>query len=201
MPDPKSLIPEQHTGVAKEVHHEVSASSEAEAALIFARAKERLRSVTRWAHTAEGASAKFMLSDRGGNALTRPAEQGDLVRIDLPAPGRASDSGYDWVVLDTVQEGMDDEGYPWIVLTTRPTTDPTTPGDDTAHFFNEGSTGTFVIRQRGRVVEGSHYGRNELPNTDGNLIDKARAVMVTAGAYLGLSDVQWSHLVKGLLSE
>jgi hypothetical protein len=32
-------------------------------------------------------------------------------------------------------------------------------------------------------------------------MDKARAAVVTAGAYLGMSDVQWSNLVKGLLQK
>ncbi len=202
MPDPTSLIPPQKSGIAKEVHHDLTAGSPQEASDIFNRAKTRLRSVNEWAYTAEGVSAKFLLCDAGGNALSRPARQGDIVRIDLPGPHRASDSGYDWVVLDTVEEGADEEGNPWIVLTTRPTTDPTTDkNDDTAHFFSDASTGTFVIRQRGLRVEGSHYGRNELPNTDGSLMDKARAAVVTAGAYLGMSDVQWSNLVKGLLQK
>ena len=203
MPDPNSLIPEQHTGVAKEVHHHITATSPEDAAVIFDRARARLLQVNEWAHTADGPSAKFLLCDDGGNAISRAARQGDLVRIDLPAPGRKSDTGFDWVRLDPVAEGLDDDGEPWIVLTTRPTADPAAPpaAEDTAHFFSEASTGTFVIRRRGTRVEGSHYGRNELPNTGGSLLDKARAVMVTIGAYLGLSDVQWNNLVKGLLDQ
>jgi hypothetical protein len=200
MPDPNSLIPPQRSGIAKEVHHDITAGSAGEAEAIFRRASARLRQVNEWADTAEGVSAKFLLCDAKGNGISRAAQQGDLVRIDLPGPQRASDSGYDWVVLDRVEEGVDDQGDPWIVLCTRPTTDPTTAeNNDTAHFFSDASTGTFVIRRRGLRVEGSHYGRNELPNTDGSVLDKARAAVVTAGAYLGLSDVQWSNLVKGLL--
>lgn len=197
--NPETLIPEQRKGIAKEVHHVTEAASEAEAARIFQAAKDRLLHVTTWASTAEGVSAHFLLCDKSGHMLDRPARQGDLVRIDLPAPHRATGSGYDWVTLETVQEGIAEDG-PWFVLTTRPASDPTNQDADTAHFFAEGSTGTFVIRQRGSIVSGDHYGRNELPNTDGGLLDKARALLVTTGAYLGLSDVQWNNLVKGLIA-
>ena len=202
MVHPESLIPEQHTGISKEIHQHIDAASTEEADELFKKVKGRLVEVNAWAHTAEGTSAKFLLCDYEGNPLNRSAQQGDLVRIDLPGPHRSSDSGYDWVILDLVSEGVDVDGSPWIVLRTRPTSDPQAvkSDDETAHFFSDASTGTFVIRRRGLRVEASHYGRNELPNTDGSLLDTARAVLVTAGAYLGLSDIQWSNLVEGLLS-
>jgi hypothetical protein len=200
--NPESLIPEQKTGVAKHVQHTTETDSVEQAREVFLRAKQRLLQPGTWASTAEGISARFLLYDASGRTvLDRPAQQGNLVRIELPAPNRASGSGSDWVKLDTVKDGEDEEG-PWVVLTTRPTDDPTVAEDDTAHFFSEDSTGTFLIRQRGTTVTGDHYGRNELPNTEGgSLLDKARAVLVTTGAYLGLSDVQWSNLVKGLISK
>jgi hypothetical protein len=202
MANPESLIPAQHTGISKEIHEHIQAVSLEEADAIFNKAKARLLEVNTWAHTAEGTSAKFLLCDSAGHALSRAAQQGDLVRIDLPGPHRSSDSGYDWVILDKVAEGIDEHHNPWAVLSTRPGPDPTAEAvdDETAHFFSDTSTGTFLIRKRGLRVEGSHYGRNELPNTDGSVLDTARAMLVTAGAYLGLSDMQWSNLVKGLLS-
>jgi hypothetical protein len=199
MSAPEQLIPEQHKGIAKEVHHEVTAANKEEAEAIYRQARERLLKVNEWAGTAEGVSARFLLCDSSGNAVDRLAQQGDLVRIDLPGPHRSSGSGFDWVILETVKEGQGAEG-PWIVLTTRPAPDPFVEASEgTAHFFAEGSTGTFLVCQKGNTVEGTHFGRNEMPNTDGSLMDEARAVLVTIGAYLGLSDVQWSNLVKGLL--
>ncbi len=200
--NPETLIPEQREGVAKELHHTNDADSEAEAQRIFERAKKCLLQPAMWASTAEGISAKFLLYAANGETIPgRPAQSGDLVRIDLPGPHRASAGGYDWVRLENVVEGIDDGGASWISLTTRPIADPEAAHEGTAHFFAAGSTGTFIIRLLGSRVEGHHYGRNELPNTEGGtLLDKARAVLVTAGAYLGLSDVQWGNLVKGLIS-
>ncbi len=200
MTDPQTLLPRQHEGVAKEVHHHLRAESEAASIAAFERAKERLRNVNAWAAITEGVSASFQLCDGSGKPLQRPAEEGDLVRIDLPAPGRAGGSGYDWVQLSTVQEGEGEEG-PWIVLTTKPVPDPTVKDPDTAHFFDTESTGTFIIQRKDLRIEASHYGRNEQPNTgEGGILDKARALLVTIGAYLGLSDMQWSNLIKGLLA-
>ena len=106
MNQPESLIPEQHTGISKEVNEHADTASLQEAELLFSKAKARLLDVNNWAKTAEGTSAKFLLCDRDGKALNRTAQQGDLVRVDLPGPHRSSDSGYDWVVLDLLSEGV-----------------------------------------------------------------------------------------------
>jgi hypothetical protein len=195
----EELIPHQQEGGEKHSREMRNASSEAQALLLFDRAKTRLLDVNRWHELTQGPSACFVLSDAGGHTLQRLAREGDLVRIDLPGPHRASASGYDWVVLDAVREGEDEEG-PWAVLTTRPAPDPAAPEQGAAHFFSDKSTGTFIIRKRGAMVSADHYDRNISANTaGGRLLDKARALLVSAGASLGLSDLQWSKLIKGLL--
>lgn len=199
----ESLIPEHQEGIAKKTHESAELTNVSEARQLFMLAKDRLLNVSQWQRIADGASGHFLLTDQNGKPLYRPAQQGDYVRINLPAPGRASEneSGYDWVILDIVKEGEDEEG-PWIVLNTRPSPDPTKPDNDTSHFFSGKSSGTFVIRHCGKRVEAFHYGRNEQPNKEGeNLIDKVRDIAVAIGAFLGLSDVQWSNLLKGFLSQ
>ena len=195
---PETLIPEQHQGIHKELHEVAEFPEESAAGAAFQTAKARLLNVNGWTETAVGESAEFRLCDTGGEPLTRSAAEGDLVRIRLPGAKRP-DGIYDWVRLASVREGVDADGCPWILLTTQPVADPQEPSADTAHFFDDGSTGTFIIRLNGTQVEGNHYGRNELPNTDGGILEKARALVVTIGAYLGMSDVQWRNLVKGLL--
>lgn len=195
---PETLIPEQHNGIHKELHEVAELDDAAAAAAVFETATARLRNVNGWTRIAAGESAVFQLCDSSGQPLERDAQQGDLVRVRLPGAKRP-DGTYDWVQLAQLREGEDPEGHPWIVLTTRPVADPTVPDEDTAHFFDDGSTGTFIIRQSGNRVEGAHYGRNEQPNTDGGLLEKARALVVTIGAFLGMSDVQWRNLVRGLL--
>ncbi len=195
---PEDLIPEKHKGIHKELHEAAEHGDEQAAAKAFETAKSRLRKVNRWAQVSDGDSATFQLCNGAGKPLERAAEQGDLVRVRIPGANRP-DGVYDWVKLAQVREGVDPEGRPWILLTTQPIADPTEADPDTAHFFDDHSTGTFIIRQSGKRVEAAHYGRNERPNTEGGLLEKARALVVTIGAFLGMSDVQWRNLVKGFL--
>jgi hypothetical protein len=186
----EELIPQQTEGTEKHSHEERIAVSEAQAQQFFERARKRLLDVNAWHELTQGPSACFLLCDANGKTLQRLALEGDLVRIDLPGPHRTSASGYDWVVLDAVREGEDEEGL-WVLLTTRPAPDPAAPEHGAAHFFSDKSTGTFVIRKRGNKVSADHYDRNISANTKGGkLLDKARALLVSAGASLGLSDLQ-----------
>lgn len=195
---PEELIPGQYQGVHKE-NHLTAEFDNAEAAMErFADAKARLLDVNRWKEFATGDSAEFRLCDMAGKVLDRTAQENDIVRISLPGAKRP-DGEYDWVRLVRIVEGTDPEGHRWILLTTKPIADPTVEAASTAHFFDDDSSGTFIIRLNGCKVEGNHYGRNELPNTEGGLLEKARALIVTIGAYLGMSDLQWRNLVKGLL--
>jgi hypothetical protein len=49
-------------------------------------------------------------------------------------------------------------------------------------------------------VTAHYFGRNEEPNTEGlGLTDKIRNVVVAGGALAGMSELQWTALLKGLL--
>lgn len=197
----ETLIPEQTHGGEKHSHEERSGVTEAGAQQIFVRAVARLRNANAWKDLTQGPSAHFALCDAHGNPVQRSAQEKDLLRIELPGPRRASASGFDYACLETVREGSDEKG-PWFVLTTRPAPDPTAPDQGAAHFFSAASTGTFVVRKQGLRVTVDHYDRNIAANTeDGKLLDKARALLVSAGAALGFSDLQWSKLSKGLLDD
>lgn len=196
--NPEDLVPAQHEGVHKENHLVAELDSADAARERFEAAKARLLNVNRWQEIAAGNSADFRICDETGKVLDRSAREGDIVRISLPGAKRP-EGEYDWVRLERIIEATDPEDRPWILMTTKPIADPTADGGSTAHFFDDGSTGTFIIRLNGNKVEGNHYGRNELPNTEGSLLEKARAIIVTIGAYLGMSDLQWRNLVKGFL--
>ena len=87
-----------------------------------------------------------------------------------------------------------------ISIIVKPATNPNNANPDTAHFFAEDASSTFIIRREGKKVFAEVHGRNEQPNTDTeNLIDKARNIAVAAGAMLGFSKVQWKSLVDGLI--
>ena len=78
---------------------------------------------------------------------------------------------------------------------------PGEEGESAAHFFKEDATSSFVIHRKGNKVTASYHGRNEVPNTDTDkTIDNIRNSMVAMGALAGLSELQWSRIIKGFLS-
>ncbi len=86
-------------------------------------------------------------------------------------------------------------------LLVRPSPDPQNSGHTTAHFFKEDATSTFMVRRDGNTITAEVHGRNETPNTDVNhFLDSVRNIIMSIGAILGFSKLQWKSLVQGLIS-
>jgi hypothetical protein len=156
-----------------------------------------------WHKLSGFASAEFQLKDEQGMASHRLAEIGDYFQIDIPGPGPSAGDGYDWVQVEAIEDHSDpdaeDESYGMRV---RACKNPNKGGDDTAHFFTSDATSTFIIERKGNTVSVSYHGRNEVLNTDMNkLKDTVRNVIVGAGAMAGISELQWSRLIKSFLEE
>jgi hypothetical protein len=197
----KPTVPDQEEGTKKDIDHSVTAVDENDARKLFMIARNRLVNVNHWKEFSGPASANFRLTDAAGKELDRTVEQGDLFKIDLPAPGPAEGKGYDWVKVEAVEEtGNPNGNKESIAIRVRPTQSPLTPGNDTAHFFSEKATSSFVVERNGTEVTAGVFGRNEVPNTDtNNIIDKVRNAIVGSTAILGFSNVQWKSLLKGLI--
>lgn len=199
--DNKPTVPPQHEGTKKDIAHSVKAVSEQEASELYSIARSRLMDVNHWKEFSGPASATFKLTDPSGQEIQRAVQEGDLFKIDLPAPGPSEGKGYDWVMVEAIEEKRSPEGKKEsIAIRVRPTPSPLTPGEETAHFFSESATSSFVIEREGNEVTAGVYGRNEVPNTEtNNIIDKVRNAIVGSTAILGFSNVQWKSLVKGLM--
>lgn len=197
----KPTVPPQEEGTKKDIDHTVAGIDENDARKLFMIARNRLVDVNRWKDFSGPASATFRLTDPQGKELNRTAEKGDLFKIDLPAPGPAEGKGFDWVRVEAIEEtGNPDGEKESIAIRVRPSPSPVTDGNDTAHFFNDKATSSFVLERNGKNVTASVYGRNEIPNTEtNNLVDKVRNAIVGSTAILGFSNVQWKGLIKGLL--
>jgi hypothetical protein len=197
----KPTVPPQQEGTKKDIDHTVTAADENDAKKLFMIARNRLVSVNHWNEYSGPASATFRLTDPHGNELKRTVEKGDLFKIDLPAPGPAEGKGYDWVKVEAIEEQGDPNGpKESIAIRVRPTPSPLTPGNETAHFFQDKATSSFVLQREGKTVTAAVYGRNEVPNTEThNIIDKVRNAIVGSTAIMGFSNVQWKTLLKGLI--
>jgi hypothetical protein len=195
----EKIVPPQSGGAKKDIEHIVKAADDNDARKLFMIARNRLLDVNNWHQVAGAASARFYLTDSHGQTLSRTAEKGDYIKIDLPGPGNSEGDGFDWVYIEAIEGKSNPEGFDEnIAIRVRPTSQPT--GENVAHFFKDTATSTFIVQRAGTTVQAGEFGRNEKPNTDpDNFIDKVRNVLVGGTAIAGLSNVQWKSLVKGLI--
>ena len=192
-------LPAQQTGSEMNAVEKIMLASEAEAIHFFKVVKERLLDVNRWTEIAGGGMSDFFLTDDKGNLVQRKATSGDHIRIDIPGPGSQTGGGYDWVTIEEIKEEVLDDAEV-LSMTARPSANPLTDNDDTAHFLTGEATSTFQVKRIGDTIYAEEHGRNEVPNTDTeNTLDNVRNTFVGWGAKVGFSYPQWKALVKGLI--
>ncbi|MBO9616566.1 MAG: hypothetical protein J7619_28015 [Dyadobacter sp.] len=170
-----------------------------DATAFFRKASQRLMDVEHWQQWAGKALADFVVSDRSGKPLNVPAEQGLLIRIDIPGPGSASGEGYDWVRIEEIASS-DNPNVESIAIRVRPVAAPGSGDAEPAHFYDSLSTSTFTItRENGRITA-AVYDRNIAENTSAKpVIDKVRNAVTGFVGKKVFSKVQWQLLVDGLL--
>jgi hypothetical protein len=183
-----ALIPLQTEGEQNDISYHLDFPSQGEAHNLFMLAKNRLKDIGDWHKLTGPGSSTFAITDTQGNETYKIAEKGDHFYIDMPGPGSIAGSGLDWVRIEAMDEKDDSFGDDeYLVITVRPVGNPRKPETATAHFFSHHSTNTFIVERSRNRVTASVHGRNESPNTDGNLIDKARNAIVGLTARHGLS--------------
>lgn len=198
------LVPEKKEGKNNEVEESARCDSRIDAKKKFDNAVDKLLDINSWQQIAKtsGASAEFRLMDRRGESLEKVAKEGDYIRIDVPGPGPKAGSGFDWVRIEKIidQRNPDAENE-MFGLKVRACTEPATDEKDTAHFFTEEATSTFIIERRGDTVYSKYIGRNEVINTETNTPDKIRNSLIGLAAKFGFSEIQWKTLIKGFLDQ
>lgn len=191
------LVPPQLVGSQMDAVEERKLSTLIQAQDFFAAAEKRLLAVNEWGKLSGLSDFKVFTPD--GKEAMRSAQKGDFIRIDIPGPGPLSGDGFDWVMVEEIksEHGGDQE---MISMCVRPCPSPLNQDKEVAHFLKDHATSTFIIRRDRITVWAEEHGRNEQANvSDGNLIDRARNLVVGFSAKLGLSYPQWKLLVKGLL--
>ena len=192
-----NIIPENRQGIQTNTESSIEFSTEKEAKHFFEVVKNRLVDINRWHKLAGKTSASFRLTDHEGKPVSRTAQKNDHIKIDIPGPGTDTGGGKDWVQIEDIEEKEN-----LIGILVRPASNPNDERKDVAHFFDEQSTSSFVVRKEKYKIIAGVYGRNEKPNTETETtIDRIRNVAVATVAITGFSKIQWKSLVNGLLAK
>jgi hypothetical protein len=199
-PDEK-IVPTQYIGSKKDFEYFVLLEDLTEAKKLFLVACNRLLNINQWDETSDGPSARFMLTDGKGNEVRRLAQKGDYFKIDIPGPGSNDGKGYDWVAIENIEVFHNENDVEESVsIRVRPASNPKEPVENVAHFFTADATSTFVVSRHENEVSAAIHGRNEIPNTKtDNTVDKIRNAVIATSAIIGLSNVQWRNLARGLI--
>ena len=193
------IIPGQFKGQALEVEASKAPGNETAAQSLYERAKKKLFSVNDWHQVVAGLTARFQIVDQDGNEVSRNVNKGDYLRINIPGPGNKEGDGYDWVVVEELKE-INKELFQSAGFRVRPTENPFGKKNETAHFYSNETTSSFIIIRENVKVVSWIVDRNMLPNTEAeSFVDKVRDVMVGVSGIAGFSKVQWQGLADGLL--
>ncbi len=197
----KKLVPPQEEGSKSDTAHSVTMKTEDEARELFDMAKNRLLDIANWDKLCGLVTGKFHLTDSQGNQINGLAKVNDYLKIDVPGPGSETGHGFDWVRVEAIEEDNPDSDSEELVMKVRPASNPNNNDDNTAHFFKEEATSTFIVKREKNIVSAEVHGRNELANVkQDSPLDKLRNALTALSAMLGFSSTQWKKLVKGLVS-
>lgn len=195
-------IPENSKGKQTDLFATKSFHTIAECLVMFHQACERLLLPALWAQFAGNEKATFDLFDDEGNKVDRNMKAGDYIRIDLPGPGTRAGDGYDWVQPSLIDKKSSKDGSEDFLAILMHPSHPPQKGNTAAHFFTTESSSTLVVHRKENKITTSHHGRNEVINNHTeSAVDNIRNTLVATGARWGLSEIQWTALIEGLLSD
>lgn len=195
------VVPGQESGVAINASSEVNFGSQEEARAFFRVARERLLHVNGWHKLAGGISATFQLTDEHGNEVEGPAKEGYHLKIDVPGPGTVTGKGYDWVIIESVED-VSTPQVESIGMRVRPTGNPMNKGEDIAHFYSDESTSSFTVTREANKITAAIYDRNIQTNKETSTVtDKIRDAIVGATGITVFSKLQWKLLADGLVKQ
>ena len=189
-----SLIPPAGDEPHKEFMEEQVCTTTAAAENLFEKAVHQMRQPHRWKDLAGVLSADFQPHTSRGKPFEGPVKEGDLLKIKV---GSLLPLGEDWVVISHFVAAQEKE-VSAAALQVHPCAPPAT--GTTEHFFDACATSTWIICRQNTTVRAYYYGRQEVANEESKgLLRTVRDKVVAAAAVMGIADLQWKALLKGML--
>jgi len=195
------IVPPQFKGQEIEVDAVQDLKTESEAQRLYDTAKKKLLNVNNWNRIAGAVTARFQIIDKKGNEVDREVQKGDYLRIDIPGPGTKEGGGFDWVLVEELNE-IRQPFVQSVGFRVRPNENPFGQRNETAHFYSKEATSSFIIIREKTKIIAWIIDRNLRPNTEQeSLADKIRDVAVGISAIAGFSKVQWQGLANALIEK
>jgi len=195
------IVPPQFKGQEIEVDAVQDLKTESEAQRLYDIAKKKLLNVNNWNRIAGAVTARFLIIDKKGNEVDREVQKGDYLRIDIPGPGTKEGGGFDWVLVEELNE-IRQPSVQSVGFRVRPNENPFGQRNETAHFYSKEATSSFIIIREKTKIIAWIIDRNLRPNTEQeSLADKIRDVAVGISAIAGFSKVQWQGLANALIEK
>jgi hypothetical protein len=161
----------------------------------FAHSKDKLFNVDAWSDL-PGLSSTFNLYDQSGNRkqASKP-EVGDYIWIDLPGPVPEN-----WVQVISLREEHNAASF-----TVRPSENPqqkeSEGKQETAHFFTQEATSTFIVELEGSRLIAKEIGKDEAINNQGEEAGNRGVIntLIAGGGWAFFQKVQWQKLTDYLV--
>ena len=195
------LVPEHVKGSQNDAIADKSLSNDAKAGEAYRALCSNLLKVSQWSRYAGGEEFVFELTAPDGTLKADPLQLGDRIRIQLPGPKDDLGKGYDWVEVMRLEQGTSAD-IEYFMLELSPCDCPYTSAEETAHFYWENASNTFVAAKQGQTVQFSVHGRNEVPNIGSQPpLAKIRNFFVAHGGIFGGSKIQWEVFSKNIIAD
>lgn len=195
----QSQVPTQIQGSQMDIVEQAQCKSAEHTGLIYSVVRRRLLEINNWGKISKLPLSSFKLFNAAGRAVDRLAQEGDFIRIDIPGPGTKTGQGYDWVVVEAIDEEQD-KNFASTSMRVRPCAHPLSDEEDIAHFLMPEATSTFQVKVLDSTVFVGEHGRNEMVNVHTKyVLDNIRNAIVGLCAKFGFAYPQWKSLVVGLL--
>lgn len=195
------MIPKQVVGSQTGATSKLKLNSRHDALQHFQATCKRLLDINNWQKLCGGSGAGFTLTNEAGDPLhTADPKIGNLIRIKLPAPANKEGDGFDWVRIEEFEDSRsllnDSDVFGFRV---RPVENPQNKTGNSAHFYTDDATSTFLIVRYSHTVFALERGKNEVANDSDSFLASVRNKLVALFAMIGLSKPQWQKLMDGLL--
>lgn len=191
--DIQDFLPVNKIGSENNAATSLTFETETEASNRFRILTQNLLKINDWSVNAGKNPTEFFIYNKNFQEKQLLAEEGNLVKIKIPAPENKLGEGFDWVIVRKI-EVINQTDLEALLLQMKPHQCPENADKGIAHFYTDDATSTFVLAKKNKTIQFSIHGRNEIPNTEKvGFINSLRNFFVASGGIFGGSKLQWQN--------